>query len=186
MIKKLYKFGEYFSPLDVVKIAIKKIKRINWSALLLPISTILFLFNLILSIMLYGVFTLNKYFCKLEIRCTAKTLAIAKIVAYLVDALHDIFYRLYCVTMPFLKFCITIYKIFPNEVVYYSNQTTLWTAKEVAEVKEQYRAKFNKSIDALKKYTKVNLTDLEISDCFEEDFFTKVNEVIVELAQHNY
>lgn len=24
MIKKLYKFGEYFSPLDVVKIAIKK------------------------------------------------------------------------------------------------------------------------------------------------------------------
>jgi len=38
----------------------------------------------------------------------------------------------------------------------------------------------------LKKYTKVNLTDLEISDCFEEDFFTKVNEVIVELAQHNY
>ena len=88
--------------------------------------------------------------------------------------------------MPFLKFCITIYKIFPNEVVYYSNQTTLWTAKEVAEVKEQYRAKFNKSIDALKKYTKENLTALEISDCFEEDFFTKVNEVIVELAQHNY
>ncbi len=56
--------------------------------------------------------------------------------------------------MPFLKFCITIYKIYPNEVVYYSNQTTLWTAKEVAEVKEQYRAKFNKSIDALKSIQK--------------------------------
>lgn len=44
----------------------------------------------------------------------------------------------------------------------------------------------NLTNNALKKYTKVNLTDLEISDCFEEDFFTKVNEVIVELAQHNY
>ena len=56
MLKKHYGFGEYYSPRDILKITKKKLKKTKWSALLLPINLVLFVFSLVDTyFMPYGV-----------------------------------------------------------------------------------------------------------------------------------
>ena len=169
-MKKTYKFGEYYSPLDMFKIAKKKLKRTKWSVLLLPISSILFLFNIITSIMLYPLFILNKYFHKFQVNYVKTTSVFNHILKLIADFLYDIIYTLYWFFMPINRLFAIVYMAFPSRVVYYSNQTILLSYREVAELKENLRAEV---YDALQ-----DVAEREIAACFEKEFFLLVNNII--------
>lgn len=173
-MKKDYKFGDYYSPLDIVKIAKKKLKRMKWSVLLLPIGAIIFLFNVLLSIALYPLFILNKYFNKLKIYYTPRTLFVGQTVKLLADILHELFYCFYWILMPINRFFVTVYKIFPNRVVYFSNQSTIWYADDINEVKERYRTQFYEIFNCNNEECPNKDDSRLIEDLFEADFFKLV------------
>ena len=80
--------------------------------------------------------------------------------------------------MPILGFCVTVYKLFPNRVVYFSNQTTLLFADDLNEIKERYKISFYESVE---KTNQDDYSHSEISDLFEADFFCLVNNMMPQL-----
>ncbi|MDE6372851.1 MAG: hypothetical protein K2L61_04835 [Clostridia bacterium] len=183
MIKKKYAFGEYFSPRDILNIARKKLKCLNWWVLLLPISAIMFLFDIILSIIIFTIFILNKSFCKMKYLSYDNESAITKLVSAIIKAAHDISYIMYRIAMPILRFCVTIYKLFPNRVVYFSNQTTLLFAEDISEIKAKYKASFFENVEKIAKKNHDSYTHSELSDLFEADFYCLVNNTMPQIQE---
>ena len=180
MIKKNYAFGEYFSPRDILNIARKKMKCVNWWLLMLPIRALMFLFNMLLSIAVYPIFVLNKFFCKIKVDFTSND-AITKTAMAFIKIAHDISYILYRITMPILGFCVTVYKIFPSRVVYFSNQTTLLYAEDLSEIKAKYKTSFYENIEKIAQTNQDSYSHSEISDLFEADFYFLVNDMMPQL-----
>ncbi len=181
MIKKYYALGEYFSPRDILNIARKKIKCVNWGLLLIPIGAVILIFNILLSALFYPIFVLNKFFCKTLIPFCNQEVAINKIANNIISIAHDIIYITYRIAMPILGFCVTVYKLFPNRVVYFSNQTTLLFADDLNEIKERYKISFYESVEKISKTNQDDYSHSEISDLFEADFFCLVNNMMPQL-----
>ncbi|MDE5911771.1 MAG: hypothetical protein K2H24_05500 [Clostridia bacterium] len=181
MIKKNYAFGEYFSPRDVLNIARKKSKFINWWLLLIPIRAILLLFNILLSAIIYPIFILNKLFCKIIVPSCNQQNSTNKIALLIIKIAHDIVYIMYRIAMPLLGFCVTVYKICPNRVVYFSNQTTLLFAKDLNEIKARYKISFFENIEKIAQTNQDYYSHSELSDLFEADFFCLVNNTVPQL-----
>lgn len=166
-MKRDYKFGEYYSPLDIVKIAKKKLKSMKWSVLLLPISAIFFLFNIITSIMLYPIFILNKIFFDFKARHVKTKSLIFLIIWLFADFLHDVLYALYWFFMPINRLFAVAYMVFPKRVIYLSNQTVIIPNRIVKEFKKVFRTKTQKYKD-------------EKAENFELDFFMFFNSIIAD------
>ncbi|MDE6473680.1 MAG: hypothetical protein K2L70_01080 [Clostridia bacterium] len=181
MIKKYYALGEYFSPRDILNIARKKIKCANWWLLLIPIRAVMFIFNILLSTLLYPIFVLNKFFCKTLIPSCNQEVAINKMTIIIIKIAHDIIYISYRIAMPILGLCVTVYKIFPSRVVYFSNQTTLLFADDLNEIKERYKISFYESVDKIAQTNQDDYSHTELSDLFEADFFCLVNNMMPQL-----
>ena len=181
MLKKYYDFGEYYSPRDIFYITKKKLKRTKWSALLFPITFGLFLFNIFLSTTLYHIFILNKFFFKVNFRCSEDAKLSAKIFVRLMGFIYEIYYILYRITMPIHKFCVKVYKKFPSKVEYYSNQSPFWYNKDIKETKANYRIEFDNIINTVAEITKIVHPKQELDELFEEDFFWLIKQTVPEI-----
>lgn len=181
MIKKNYAFGEYFSPRDVLNIARKKIKRANWWLLLIPLSSVMLLFNILLSMILYPIFVLNKLFCKKITPSCNGPYASNILAVSIIKITHDVIYLTYRLTMPILRFCVTVYKVFPNRVVYFSNQTTLLFDEDLSEIKAEYKITFFENVQKIAEKNHDSYTHSELSDLFEADFYCLVNNMMPQL-----
>ena len=87
--------------------------------------------------------------------------------------------------MPLHKFSVKIYKCFPSKVAYYSNQSPFWFAKEIEEVKANYRIEFDNIINKVAEITKIVHPKQELDELFEEDFFWLIKQTIPEIYNAN-
>ncbi|MDE6274934.1 MAG: hypothetical protein K2M75_00120 [Clostridia bacterium] len=129
---------------------------------------------------------MNKFFCFLEIKSTAKTIPLALIATVLAAAFDWIFYIIYLITMPIQRLCVTVYKIFPNKVKYFSNQFVKTKAKDIAEVKEFTRLDFYETIEYMKKIASYDFTQKISSSELEDDFEEYYYKTVIEgFSNHN-
>ena len=83
--------------------------------------------------------------------------------------------------MPIQRLCVTVYKIFPNKVTYFSNQFALCKAKYIANVKRLYKIEFYNTIESIKKKIPhdiiVRVSADKVKDTFEEDFYNTLQKM---------
>ena len=171
MLKKHYGFGEYYSSRDILKITKKKLKKTKWSALLLPINLVLFVFSIIMSVLFYHIFIFNRFFNKVKFCCSDQAKLKARAIVFLTKILYEFYYVLYCITIPILNLFVNIYKICPSKIAYYSNQSPLFYDEELAEIKSKYRIEFDNIVNRVAQLTQIIHPKWEIDELFEEEFY---------------
>lgn len=116
-----YSLGEYYTPIDLIKIVLLKYKTINWTLLLFPVRIIIFLLTLSLSILAFPFFLINKIFYRLN--KLGEDFFIVELIMWFVNIFYFMSYWIYrIISLIEFLFC-ELYQTIPPKTHYVSFET---------------------------------------------------------------
>ena len=116
-----YVLGEYYTPIDLIKIALLKYETINWTLLLFPVRICVFFLIFSLSIFAFPFYLINKIFYWLN--KIGEDYIIVEFLMRVVNIFYFIAYLIYRI-VSFVEFFICeLYKNIPPKIDYVSFTT---------------------------------------------------------------
>ena len=118
-----YEKGEYYNPLDILKILKLKYSHLNWRILFFPIRLLIFIPLLIFSIINFPIFIFTKLFFRLN--KIGENYIIIELIMWFINIFYFISYYIYKTILVVINILCFLYQKIPP-CTYYISQTSVF------------------------------------------------------------